>query len=219
MVGPDPALAALAGRLTTRTDTTAGVRTLVTTESAGLDPIPVALALAEELSRNGKRVVLLVWDLAGNSIAVARTSLRKPGITDLLQGAASFDDVIGRMPGRTVHLIQPGTPPANPGAVLDPDRLNLTLDALDEAYDQIVVAAGQDDARLLFEAVEGRFDAALVVNPGVAPRGLGEDGGMLLGFEVTGIDVVHTAQAQDAAQQRGPMPQRSASGAAAVPVA
>ncbi len=190
----DPVISALAQRLATRTDTTAGVRTLVTTESAGLDPIPEALALAEHLSRAGKRVVLLVWDLSGNSVAVARTSIRKPGITDLLQGSATFEEIIGRMPGRSVHLIQPGTPPANPAAVLDPDRLNLTLDALDEAYDQIVVAAGEDDARLLFEAVEGRFDAAVVVNPGIAPRGIGEDIGMLLGFEVTGIDVVHVPQ-------------------------
>ena len=40
-----------AERLAGRTDTTAGVRTLVTTEIAGLDPIPEALALSDALSR------------------------------------------------------------------------------------------------------------------------------------------------------------------------
>ena len=196
-------IAGLAQRLCGRTDTTAGVRTLVTTESNGVDPMTQAVALSEALSRNGKRVVLVVWDLSGRPVAVARTSLRKPGLTDLLRGETTFGEVIGRLPGSNVHLIQPGSPSADTSETLDPDRLNLTLDALDEAYEQIVVVAHEHDAQLLFETVEGRFDAAVVVRSGMEPDHLQEDGGFLLGFEVTGIDIVHVGETASAATAAG----------------
>ncbi len=40
---------------------------------------------------------------------------------------------------------------------IDPDQMNLILDALDEAYDHIVVVGRHDEARKLFEAIEGRL--------------------------------------------------------------
>lgn len=182
-------LRGLTHRLVDRADVNGGVRTLVTSETSGVYPIMEAQALAELLSRSGKQVVLVAWSLSGKAVAVARTSVRKPGITDLLLGTASFEQVIGRLPGSDVHLIQPGTAPGDTRAVLNPDRLNLTLDALDEAYDQIVVLAEQQDAKSLFEAIEGRFDAAVVAVPGGAHVSGSED--LLLGFEVTGLDIVH----------------------------
>lgn len=194
IAGQNPTIGSLADKLASREAATSGLRTLVTTESAGLDPAPEALALAEQLSRAGKRVVLVVWDLAGKALEIPRTSLRKPGITDLMQGKAGFEEVIGRLPGSSVHLIQPGTPPANKSAVLDPDRLNLTLDALDEAYEHIVVVASATDAAILFEAIEGRFDIGVVVTAGTAGPRERATPGMLLGFEVNGIDIVRVPQ-------------------------
>jgi DNA-binding transcriptional LysR family regulator len=78
--------------------------------------------------------------------------------------------------------------------VLDPDRLNMTLDALDEAYEQVIVVANSRDATVLFEAIEGRFDVGVVVFPGTAPPRTAASPGMLLGFEVNGIDVVRLPQ-------------------------
>lgn len=192
----------LAQRMVQRTDVSGGARTLVTAETADVDVFASALELAHALSASDKRVVLVVWSLAGRHVAVARTSLRKPGLVDLLQGAATFEQVIGRLPGSDVHIIQPGSVPADPHSILDPDRLNLTLDALDEAYDQIVVAGEFEDAQLLFEAVEGRFEAAVVVDPANA-RSLPTAPGVLLGYEVTEIDIVHV---HAAAKSRGPGP-------------
>jgi succinoglycan biosynthesis transport protein ExoP len=194
LVGQNSTIGSLADKLASRQDAATGLRTLVTTESAGVDPAPEALVLAEQLSRAGRRVGLVVWNLTGNGIEISRTSLRKPGLTDLMQGHAGFEDVIGRLPGSNVHLIQPGSPPANKNAVLDPDRLNLTLDALDEAYEHIVVVASSVDAATLFEAIEGRFDVGVVVCAGTAIPRDGETPGMLLGFEVNGIDVVRVPQ-------------------------
>ena len=74
---------------------------------------------------------------------------------------------------------------------IDPDQLNLILDALDEAYDQIIVAGRHDEARKLFETIEGRFDAGIVVvDPPRVPPILVDASGMFLGFEVSDIDVI-----------------------------
>ena len=187
------AIAELVGRLQTRTDVSAGARSLVCGYAPGIDAGAQALALAEALSAQRKRVVLIAWSLTGRPIAPDRIASKPLGFCDLVKGGASFEQVISRLPGSQVHLIQAGTKPQYPAQVLDADRLNLTLDALDEAYDQIVIAAEYREAQYLFEAIEGRFDAALVVTAGPTLQSGSTDSGTLLGFEVTGIDVVHIA--------------------------
>ncbi len=197
-----PVLSELAQRLLTRTDVTTGVRTLVAGDEPGIDAIPRAKALAEMLSATGKQVLLVNWNLSEQRRRASDVALGKPGMCDLINGDASFEQVIGRTAGSNVHLIKPGNTPADERAVLDSDRLNMTLDALDEAYEQIVVAADYRDARMLFEAIEGRFDAAVVVTalPGTPASGMvGAD--HLLGFEVTGIDAV-VVTAGESSQQR-----------------
>jgi succinoglycan biosynthesis transport protein ExoP len=177
----------LAHRLVTRTDITAGARTLVTADTAGIEPTQRAMDLAEALSRRGKQVVVIQWSLG------PRSGVTKPGICDLLSGTAGFEQVIGRVPGSAVHLILPGRMTADSSQLLDSDRLNLTLDALDEAYDQVVVAAGHDDAQNLFEAIEGRFDAAVVVSAEPSLPLPSTETSVLLGYEVAGIDIVYVA--------------------------
>ena len=197
-----PQLQALADRLTVRTDVTAGARTLVAGDEAGIDSLPHAKTLAETLNASGKRVLLVMWNLSDRRRRGADADRGTPGIADLIVGAAAFDKVIHRMQGSNVHLIKPGNIPADRSAVLASDRLNMTLDALDEAYDQIIVASDFADAQVLFEAIEGRFDAAVVVTrqPKLATA-RPEDADILLGFEVTGIDTVHVPLGE-ADQQR-----------------
>ena len=84
------------------------------------------------------------------------------GMTDLVLGAGSFEDVVHRLPGSTVHFIASGSP-FTADADVDPDQLNLVLDALDEAYDHIIVTGQHGDCRNLFEAIQGRFDAGIRV--------------------------------------------------------
>lgn len=197
-----PQLRGLAERLAVRTDLSAGARTLVAGDEAGVDSLPHAKALAELLNASSKRVLLVMWNLSDRRRRGADAVQGTPGMAELIVGAATFDKVIHRMQGSSVHLIKPGTSPADRSAVLQSDRLNMTLDALDEAYDQIIVASDFGDAQLLFEAIEGRFDAAVVVTrePKLATAAA-EDPDILLGFEVTGIDTVHVPLGE-AAQQR-----------------
>ena len=69
-----------------------------------------------------------------------------------------------------------------------PDQLNLTLDALDTAYDHIVVVARSDVARALFEAILGRFDAGIIVSE-PKRRAKPDVPGTFLGFEVADIEL------------------------------
>jgi hypothetical protein len=65
------------------------------------------------------------------------------------------------------------------------------LDALDEAYDQVIVAGRNESARNFFEAIEGRVDCGvLVADPGRVGSVLRDPPGSYLGFEVAEIDLV-----------------------------
>lgn len=98
--------------------------------------------------------------------------------------------VRGRHPARAGglgarHRCRRGLPRRRPRG--GSHHLNLVLDALDEAYEHIVVFGGHATSRILFEAIEGRFDAGIVVgdNPSSTRT--------LLGFAVVDIDVLHYA--------------------------
>ena len=70
----------------------------------------------------------------------------------------------------------------------------MLLDALDDAYDHVVIAGGRDAVRDLFTTIEGRIDAGVVVADGdgiAAP-------GNFLGFNVADLDVIrYEPDAQD----------------------
>jgi hypothetical protein len=112
-------------------------------------------------------------------------------LNDLLRGEANFGDVIQRMPGSDAHAIASGNPLDQPVEALDADQLNLVLDALDEAYDYIVVTGRHDSARQLFETIEGRFDTGIVVaEPRKLAQVIDDPADTFLGFEVADIDIV-----------------------------
>ena len=74
--------------------------------------------------------------------------------------------------------------------MLDPDQLNLVLDALDTAYDHIIVVGKTNAVRALFEAIQGRFDAGVIVADGKRRTAKVIDApGTFLGFEVTDIEL------------------------------
>jgi hypothetical protein len=110
--------------------------------------------------------------------------------TELLQGKVKFEDVVRRVPASGAHFIPAGAVALDRDALLDPDQINLTLDALDTAYDHIVIVARTNAARALFEAIQGRFDAGVLVAEGKRrPASLSEAPGSFLGFEVADIEL------------------------------
>ena len=88
------------------------------------------------------------------------------GITDVLSGRASFEDVITRLVGSEAHVIAAGSSVAGTAAAMDKDRVNMLLDALDDAYDHVVITGRRAAVRDLFTTIEGRIDAGVVIADG-----------------------------------------------------
>ncbi|HEX9882063.1 MAG TPA: exopolysaccharide transport family protein [Hyphomicrobium sp.] len=180
---------ALASELLVRPPDIGGFRTLITGETDGVDSGPEAVELARTLADAGADVMLVDWSLDGHGIAQSLGALPRPGLTELLLGEAKFEDVVARVPASSAQLIAAGGA-AEPDELLEPDQLNLTLDALDTAYDHIIVVGRTAAARALFEAIQGRFDAGVIVaDDKRRPSKLPDSPGTFLGFEVTDIEL------------------------------
>lgn len=176
----------LARQLAAKGQGQTGFRTLVSSEEAGVDAGATAIELAQQLARLKHQVILLDWSLDGIGLAHELGLSPRLGITDVLSGRASFEDVIERLAGSDAHVIPAGSSAAGTAAARDRDRVNMLLDALDETYDHVVITGGRDAARDLFTTIEGRIDAGVVVGKaaGTAPGGF-------LGFAVADLDVIH----------------------------
>ena len=195
-------VARLARHIRTHTSQSGGVRTLVTSAAAAIDPSVEGLALAEELAREGQQTIVIDWSVDETGFCRRIGLGARPGFNDLARGGASFEDVIKSLPDGVVHIVPCGSSITGHALdqALDPEKLNLLLDALDEAYDQIIVVARPPDARSLFETIQGRFDAGVTVNSG--PRSaaaLQDPPGTFLGFEVTDITLVRFNRSSEVA--------------------
>jgi uncharacterized protein involved in exopolysaccharide biosynthesis/Mrp family chromosome partitioning ATPase len=181
----------LARRLKAQRPAEGGHRTLLTGETGSIDAAGEALSLAKAMAADGAQVILVDWSPSGAGLAAAAGLNTVSGINDLIAGDANFEEIIQRLPGSNAHAIASGTAVDLGNSPVDADQLNLILDALDEAYDYILIAGRHDEARRLFETIEGRFDAGVVV--GESRRRvpvLDDPAGTFLGFEVADIDIV-----------------------------
>ncbi len=170
--------------------------------------------IASALASTGQQVILVDWSETGAGFAGSFGLASRPGIIDLIVGTATFDAVIRRVPGSDVHLIACGSPRAS-AASLDADRVNLILDALDEAYDHVIVAGDRVAIRDLFLTIQGRFDAGVIVEDGRASdRSEPSGDGMFLGFHVTDFDIIHVKLADPSQKGRIPSARSEASGEA-----
>lgn len=181
----------LAVRLKTRRPSGGGHRALITSLTEDVVAYDQALQLATVLAGCGAQTILIDWSPSGEGFAKAVGLDGHAGFNDLLQGRATFDDIIHRLPGITAQVIGSGAGVSRGNRQLDANMLNLALDALDEVYDHIVVTGRHNEARALFECIEGRFDAGITVAPNGDSAAWRADRGTFLGFEVTDIDILH----------------------------
>jgi polysaccharide biosynthesis transport protein len=187
----------VADHLIARDGGEASCRTLVAGDRPGVDGAAEALALAKALGMSGKSVVLVDWAHAGSDLAAMTGGVAGPGLAQLIHGDAAFEDVIQKLADTDAHFVPAGDAPADASLVFDADRANLVLDALDEAYEHIIVYGAHETAHDLFEATQGRFDLGVSVSQGAAvANGAGTS---FLGFDVADMDVAHI-------QQRVPSP-------------
>ena len=197
---------ALASHILERTPAQGGYRSLVAGETNGIDCGPTAISLATRLVDAGQPTVLIEWSFGGALLARQIGVASAPGMAELVAGSATFEDVIAAVPGTGCHFIAAGHCLGEVEAAFDPDQVNLVLDALDEAYAHIVVVGEHDAVRTLFETIEGRFDAGIiVVDPSLPVPVLRDPDGTFLGFEVADIELIkisRTTGTNDAAGRR-----------------
>lgn len=167
-----------------------GYRTAIVGECPGIDVREEAADIAAALSAAGRQIVLIDWSLDGRGISEALGVPSGPGFTDLMAGTHMFEDVLRMLPDGDVHIVPCGAAVADANRqTLDADRLNMLLDALDEAFDDVVVAGSYAAVRKLFLGIEGRFDAGIMIaSPDIA--GPEASSTSFLGIDVTEIDVM-----------------------------
>jgi polysaccharide biosynthesis transport protein len=99
-----------------------------------------ALTLARLMSRDARLVVV---DLAASSPTISAVSVdaNAPGLAELMQGEASFSQIITKDRLSRVHLVSAGRPGSDRGLLQSP-RLTLAIDALLRVYDHVLLDAG-----------------------------------------------------------------------------
>jgi hypothetical protein len=180
-------LASIARHLVAQGVTGSGLRTLIAGEAPHVAARSEAMELARRLARMGRHVVCIDWSMKGRRLPAPLGAAAACGMTEVLLGKATFEDVVRRMPGSEAHYIGAG---AASLSALDGDRVGMVLDALDEVYDHILITGDYDDLAELFAAIEGRIDVGVLI---AAPEqsGCSETTHGFLGFEVADLGVIH----------------------------
>ncbi|WP_128933396.1 GumC family protein [Bradyrhizobium zhanjiangense] len=108
--------------------------------AAGASITLTALTLARHLARDARVVVV---DLAACSptIAAVAVDASAPGLAELMQGEASFAQIITRDKLSRLHLVMAGRPGFDRSLLQSP-RVTLAIDALLRAYDHVLLDAG-----------------------------------------------------------------------------
>jgi succinoglycan biosynthesis transport protein ExoP len=131
------AIDAIASKLGEQAQTDYAIRILTIAGSPSTPILATARSLGRSLARN-RRVVLVECGRAES------TEAARPGLSDLIGGQASFADVIHRDRGSRLHIIGAGS-----GEIEPSEDLDLTLEALSQTYDQVVLAAPGGDSNLV----------------------------------------------------------------------
>jgi MinD-like ATPase involved in chromosome partitioning or flagellar assembly len=112
-----------------------------------------------------RQAKIVVVDLAAASPAIAAASVDPvaPGLAELMQGQASFTQVITKDRLSRVHLVSAGRPGFDRVHLQSP-RLTLAIDALLGVYDHVLLDAGAA-SDLPAELLTARARAVVVPDP------------------------------------------------------
>jgi uncharacterized protein involved in exopolysaccharide biosynthesis/Mrp family chromosome partitioning ATPase len=124
-----------------------------------------ALTLARFLAREARVVVV---DLAASSPTISAVSVdpSAPGLAELMQGEASFSQIITKDRLSRLHLVSAGRPGFDRSLLQSP-RLALAIDALLRVYDHVLLDAGAA-SDLPAELLTAHARAVVVPDAGMA---------------------------------------------------
>jgi capsular exopolysaccharide synthesis family protein len=145
---------------------------LVTSPSPGdgksVTSLNLALAMAQEFHR---RVLLVDADLRDPSLHRLLGIPARPGLSDVLAGSASLDEVMVSLPNCRLTAIPAGSPVDRPSEMLGSAEMRRVLDTLRTQFDRLIVdtppAAPLADVGVLSPLADG---VLLVVRAGRTPR-------------------------------------------------
>jgi Mrp family chromosome partitioning ATPase len=147
----------LASRLATR-------RVLVTSIGANGSKAAVVASLARSLAIGRTRTLVIDADLAEPSgVARACGMSGDRGLSELLLGTASFAEIASRDTISGAEVLAAGSSGAAAAGLLDSDRMDLILSALDQAYDMVIVNGPPATGDNAGKAVARRVSLALLV--------------------------------------------------------
>lgn len=112
---------------------------LVTSTQAGEGKSTTSAAVAIGFAKLGKRVVLVDADLRRPSLHKMFASPAAGGMSDLLIGQATLEDVAMPVPDEGFWLVAAGPLPPNPTDLLSGGRLAEVIRALEAAFDLVVI--------------------------------------------------------------------------------
>lgn len=146
-----------------------------------------ALTLARLLARNSK-VVLVDLAMTSPTLAAVSNDSTAPGLTDLMQGTASFGQIITRDRLSGVHLVGSGRDPSQ-RALLQLPRLSLAVDALLRAYDHVVLDAGTA-SDLPSALIASQAHAVVIPDPKITPQARATMRDQLLASGFLGVTIL-----------------------------
>ncbi len=148
-----------------------------------------ALTLARLLARNAK-VVLVDLAMTSPTLAAVSTDPSAPGLTDLMQGMASFGQIITKDRLSGVHLVGAGRD-INQRALLQLPRISLAVDSLLRAYDHVVLDAGTA-SDLPSHLIASQAQAVVIPDPSITHAGRASMRDQLLASGFIGATILNS---------------------------
>jgi len=119
----------------------AGRRVTVVGTMRNVGTTYAAITLARALAKDAN-VVLVDLAFGAPNLSVISTDPKAPGIAELVQGAASFGDIITRDQYSNVHLVAAGNVGNDGAALAASPMLATVIEALVRSYDHVVLDVG-----------------------------------------------------------------------------
>ncbi|WP_336788250.1 CpsD/CapB family tyrosine-protein kinase [Paenibacillus sp. MMO-177] len=111
---------------------------MVTSAQTGEGKSTVISNLAVAYAMEGKRVLLIDADLRKPSVHRIFSQTNRQGLTDLLTGMSTLDEVVKDSGVVNLSLITSGPTPPNPAELLGTSRMKGLIQELKESYDLIL---------------------------------------------------------------------------------
>ena len=173
--------------LVTALDTALGENEVRRIAVSGMETLRDAPDLAVELARHfaalGRSTLLIDGDFHNAGIGeVVSSDVDGEGLAELLLGQASFGDIVVHDPKSRARLVASGQRLVEAVRLFDGERMNIVLDAYDQAYDLVILLIPDIVAFREASALAGRSDLVVLLGK--------DDGAVSQGWHDQAADAV-----------------------------